>query len=100
MGILDSHVIESLKKYTPYFSIIFVSDGKIKMQEKKNKFCRKDNSKKHNEMDFGSWKLGINYLKNKQVENLILVNDSIIGPFEDIKKLIDGMKQKSLTFGG
>ena len=50
-------------------------------------------------MDLAKLEIRINYLKNKQVENLILVNDSIIGPFEDIKKLIDGMKQKSLTLG-
>ena len=51
-------------------------------------------------MDFGSWKLGLNYLKNKNVENLLLVNDSIIGPFTDIRKILDSMKNKNVDFWG
>ncbi len=49
-------------------------------------------------MDFGSWKLGLNFLKNKNVENLLLVNDSIIGPFIDIRKILDSMKNKKVDF--
>ena len=101
MGILDFHVIESLRKYSSQFSIVFVSDCKIKSKEKKKiDFVEKIISKEHNEMDFGSWKLGLNFLKNKNVENLLLVNDSIIGPFIDIRKILDSMKNKKVDFWG
>ena len=99
MGILDFHVTESLRKYSSQFSIVFVSDCKIKSKEKKKiDFVEKIISKEHNEMDFGSWKLGLNFLKNKNVENLLLVNDSIIGPFIDIRKILDSMKNKKVDF--
>ena len=40
MGILDFHTIESLRKYSSLFSIVFVSDCKIRNEDKKkNKFC-------------------------------------------------------------
>ena len=70
------------------------------MKKKKIDFVEKIISKEHNEMDFGSWKLGLNFLKNKKVENLLLVNDSIIGPFIDIKKILDRMKNKKIDFWG
>ena len=101
MGILDFHVTESLRKYSSQFSIVFVSDCKIKSKEKKKiDFVEKIIFKEHNEMDFGSWKLGLNFLKNKNVENLLLVNDSIIGPFIDIRKILDSMKNKKVDFWG
>ncbi len=101
MGILDFHIIESLKKYSSLFSIIFVSDCKIRNEDKKKiDFVEKIISKEHNEMDFGSWKLGLNFLRNKKVENLLLVNDSIVGPFIDIKEIVDKMKDKKVDFWG
>ena len=42
----------------------------------------------------------LEFLKNKNVENLLLVNDSIIGPFIDIKKILDRMKSKKVDFWG
>tara|TARA_X000000950_G_scaffold238996_1_gene291336 strand:+ start:639 stop:1589 length:951 start_codon:yes stop_codon:yes gene_type:complete len=101
MGMLDFHVIESLRKYSSQFSIVFVSDCKIKSEDKKKiDFVEKIISKEHNEMDFGSWKLGLNFLKNKNIENLLLVNDSIIGPFIDIREILDSMKNKKVDFWG
>lgn len=101
MGILDFHTIESLRKYSSLFSIVFVSDCKIRNEDKKKiNFVEKIISKEHNEMDFGSWKLGLNFLRNKKVENLLLVNDSIVGPFIEIKEIIDQMKEEKVDFWG
>lgn len=101
MGILDFHIIEALRKYSSLFSIVFVSDCKIKNKDKKKiNFVEKIISKEHSEMDFGSWKLGLEFLKNKNIENLLLVNDSIIGPFIDLKKIFDNMKNKKVDFWG
>ena len=101
MGILDFHIIESLRKYSALFSIVFVSDCRIRKEDKKKlNFVEKIISKEHNEMDFGSWKLGLEFLKNKNIENLLLVNDSIIGPFMDLKEIFDNMKNKKVDFWG
>ncbi len=101
MGILDFHVVEALRKYSSLFSIVFVSDCKMKNTEKKKiDFVEKIISKEHNEMDFGSWKLGLNFLRNKNVENLLLINDSVIGPFTDIKAILDDMKNREVDFWG
>ena len=42
----------------------------------------------------------IKFFKNKNVENLLLVNDSIIGPFIDIRKILDSMNNKNVDFWG
>ena len=86
MGIIDFHVIESLKNYNLFFSIIFVSNIKINEKEiMKINFVEKIIISDHKEMDFGSWKAGSKFLKKKRFENILLVNDSIIGPGKGIK---------------
>ena len=37
----------------------------------------------HDEMDFGSWKVGLEFIKKKK-ENILLINDSVIGPFMNL----------------
>ncbi len=101
MGIIDFHVIESLKNYNLFFSIIFVSNIKINEKEiMKINFVEKIIISDHKEMDFGSWKLGLNFLKRKRFENILLVNDSIIGPGKGIKNILDTMKNKKCDFWG
>ena len=71
MGIIDFHVVESLKNYNLFFSIIFVSNINIKEKEiRKINFVEKIIVSEHKEMDFGSWKLGLNFLKRKQCSHL------------------------------
>ena len=101
MGVIDFHVIESLKNYNLFFSIIFVSNVKINKKEiRKIDFVEKIIVSEHKEMDFGSWKLGLNFLKSKRYENILLVNDSIIGPVKGIKNILDTMKNKKCDFWG
>ncbi len=101
MGIIDFHVVESLKNYNLFFSIIFVSNINIKEKEiRKINFVEKIIVSEHKEMDFGSWKLGLNFLKRRRFENILLVNDSIIGPVKGIKNILDTMKRKKCDFWG
>ncbi len=101
MGIIDFHVIESLRKYNNFFSIIFVSNVKIKKDElDKISFVEKIIISDHQEMDFGSWKLGLEFLKPKKVDEILLVNDSIIGPTCSIQEILDKMSSKKCDFWG
>ena len=100
-GVIDFHVIESLKNYNLFFSIIFVSNIKIDQNQiQKINFVEKIIISEHKAMDFGSWKLGLNFIKKKKFENILLVNDSIIGPVGGIKNILDTMKNKKCDFWG
>ncbi len=101
MGIIDFHVIDALKNYNSFFSIVFVSNVKIHKDElKKISFVEKIIINEHKEMDFGSWKLGLNFLQKKKKENILLVNDSTIGPMDGIKAILKKMEHKKCDFWG
>ena len=100
-GIIDIHVLDSLKKFNKYFKIIFVSNVILAKNEKKKiKFVNHILEKEHQEKDFGSWKLGIDFIQNKKVNNLVLVNDSVIGPLQNFSKILSTMKKKKCDFWG
>ena len=87
-GCIDFHVLNSLHKYSKYFSIIFVSNIKLTENEKRKiSFVDHIIEDEHEEKDFGSWKIGLDYLKKKKVHNLVLTNDSIVGPYFKITEV-------------
>ena len=91
-GIIDFHVVDSLLKYNKFFKIIFVSNIKLgRLQKSKISFVTKIIENVVDEKDFGCWKVGINFLNKKKVKNLILTNDSVIGPYIDTSKIIPKM---------
>lgn len=101
MGIIDFHIIESLKKYSKFFTIIFVSNISIKKKEqKKISFVEKVIVSEHNEMDFGSWKVGLEFIKKKKKENILLINDSVIGPFMNLNLILENIKFQKCDFWG
>ena len=70
-GFIDFHVLNSLRKYIKCFKVIFVSNILLtETQKKKIFFVDHIIEDEHDEKDFGSWKIGLNYLKNKKVNNL------------------------------
>ena len=100
-GIIDFHVLDSLQKYCNSFKIIFVSNVILSEKEKKKiNFVRHIIEKEHNEKDFGSWKIGINFIKNKKINTLLLVNDSVIGPLKEFSEILSVMKKKECDFWG
>ena len=63
-----------------------------KNEQKKLSFVKKIIISEHNEMDFGSWKVGLEFIKKKKKENVLLLNDSIIGPFVNFKFILENTK--------
>ena len=66
-GFIDFHVLDSLLRYTKHFNIIFVSNVHLSENEKKKiSFVDHIIVDDHEEKDFGSWKIGIEYIKKKK----------------------------------
>lgn len=100
-GFIDFHVLDSLRRYIKYFKVIFVSNISLSKSEKKKiSFVDHIIVDEHEEKDFGSWKIGINYLKRKKVHNLLLTNDSIVGPYLKIPEIVNKIKNSKIDFWG
>ena len=100
-GFIDFHVLNSLREYIKFFKVIFVSNILLtETQKKKISFVDHIIEDEHEEKDFGSWKIGLNYLKNKKVNNLILTNDSIVGPYFEIPEILNNMNKIRIDFWG
>ncbi len=51
--------------------------------------------------DFGSWSIALQALPEIRFANeVVLVNDSLIGPFSNLKKILDAMKSSSFDITG
>ena len=99
---IDTHVINYLRKIKSYFSeILFISDQLIskKETEKVNLFSKVIQIK-HNEKDFGSWKRGLSKIDKNKFDEIYLLNDSVIGPIIDFKKIILKMDNIKSDFWG
>lgn len=97
-GIIHDYVLSYIKKLKVFCDkIIFIADNEVntKEQQKINKhvdFCL---FKRHGEYDFGSYKIGFNYLKKQEyftsINEIIFCNDSCfcIGSFNQCFKTMD-----------
>ena len=103
-NIIDDYVLIYLQNIKKFCSkIIFVSDGTLSHQEQQkiSKITNNIIAKKHQEYDFGSWKLGFNFLKEKYPQDftntnkLIFANDSCycISKFDSLFAQIDKMPE-------
>ncbi len=100
-GCIDFHVLNSLHKYSKYFNVIFVSNIKLSENEKRKiSFIDHIIIDEHEEKDFGSWKIGIDYLKKKKIHNLVLTNDSIVGPYFKISEIVNNIQKNKIDFWG
>ena len=104
-NIIDDYVIYYLKALKEVCeTIIFVSDCNLEASET----SKLDNiadfvlAQKHGEYDFGSYKRGFLFAKEKglQFEELLFVNDSCFGPFYPLKPIFDKMGNKKCDFWG
>lgn len=90
---VDDYVLFYLKSLFDYgCSINFVTTSDInqKEQEKLFPYCEKIIIRKNEGIDFGSYKCGIDAIKNiEKYEKLIIANDSVYGPLYPIKELIE-----------
>ena len=104
-AIVDDYVIyylKELKKITD--TIVFVSCCELSDNEiEKVKTITPDIiAKFHDEYDFGSYKRGFLYLKEKldEFNELIFANDSCYGPLYPLKNVFDKMEDQNCDFWG
>ncbi len=104
---IDEYVIfylKQLKSICKY--LIFVSDSNLQSSElqKIESIVDYSLSKKHGEYDFGSYKRGIEFARQKgllqEADNLILCNDSCYGPFYPLEQTMDEMNSRACDFWG
>ncbi len=100
-NIIDEYVVYYIKKLSEIGDVIFVSDNNLN-EDKKNKIKNltiKIIAKNHGEYDFGSYKIGINYLKNNNLLNnynwITICNDSVYGPFYELEPILKKMEEKN-----
>lgn len=90
------YYLRNLKKYSDF--IIFVADNSISEAEMQKLSGLADIAyfQKHGEYDFGSYKIGYNIAsKNgylEKIEQLTFANDSVVGPFGDLKDFFANSK--------
>lgn len=95
------HYLEQLKQVSDY--IIFVSTSKLNDSECFNlsQFCSRVIVRENIGHDFYSYKVGINAIENlKEVEQLILCNDSCFGPLFPLSDIFVQMTSKPADFWG
>jgi rhamnosyltransferase len=84
--------------------IIAVSNTEISTEDciKLNPFCKKIIVRKNKGRDFGAFKEGIlsNFEEIKQADNLILINDTILGSFVNFKEDFITFTKKDCDFWG
>ena len=97
------YYLKELKKVAD--NIIFVSDCNLPKEEldKLQDIVTKSIAYKHGEYDFGSYKRGYFYFKEKCFNNgdeLIFANDSCFGPFVPLNEIFKTMQDKNCDFWG
>lgn len=106
-NIIQDYVIyylQELKKIAE--TIVFVSDSDLpasELEKIKHIVCEAI-AYRHSEYDFGSYKRGFKYLEEQNLLNnadeLILANDSCIGPLYSLEKIWSEMNKKECDFWG
>ena len=104
-SIIDDYVIYYLKELKKISdTIVFVSCCNLadKEIEKLNGIASHVISEEHNEYDFGSYKRGFLYIKDKlnEYDELIFANDSCFGPFYPLAKIFSKMENENSDFWG
>lgn len=104
-AIIDDYVIYYLKELNKITdTIVFVSCCELSDNEiEKIKTITPDIiAQMHNEYDFGSYKRGFLYLKDKinEFDELIFANDSCYGPLYPLKSVFDKMENENCDFWG
>lgn len=104
---IEDYVVFYLKELNKIASkIVFVSDSDVdeKELEKIKPYTIKQIAKRHFEYDFGSYKRGVQFLKeNNLLENfdeLIFANDSTYAPLFDFKIMFEKMEKSNASFWG
>ncbi|MEI0532267.1 rhamnan synthesis F family protein [Brachyspira pilosicoli] len=101
-NIIDDYVVYFIKELKKIADIIYVSNCYFNEKElsKISNYCIATICEPHGESDWGSYKRGFRYSRISKLlfnyDYLILVNDSIYGPFYDLKHIVETMELKNL----
>ena len=100
------YVVYYIKELKKIADIIYVSDCDMldSELEKISPYCIHIINGRHGEYDFGSYKRGYLYAYKKNIlkdyDYLILCNDSLFGPFYDLKEIAEKMEKKDTDVWG
>lgn len=92
--VIEDYVLYLIEKLSAISHVYFLADNNIKAEEKEklSPYVQGAYGFHHGKYDFGSWQELINILgweKLAEYDELILINDSVIGPLYNIQILID-----------
>ena len=99
-NIIDDNTIFYLQKLSIIANIIFVSTSEKLNNNNISKLktlCNTVIIKENNGYDFGAWKSGLNILSENlfDYDELILCNDSVVGPLFDLEPISTKRKRKT-----
>ena len=102
-GVVEEYVYYYLKELQRAgFSIMFISTSELSTDcvERLSANCFMIVERENKCPDFGSWKLGLSLLEwGKGLDNILLANDSVFGPFHELGPIIASMKDKYDVWG-
>ncbi len=106
-GIIPEYLLYLLSKIKKTAdAIILIGDNPIKIDELKklSKLVNYTSFARHEEYDFGSYKRGIEFVAESidlhNVEELVLCNDSCVGPIFPVADMFAAMEEKNVDFWG
>ncbi|CRF35671.1 hypothetical protein BRSU_2795 [Brachyspira suanatina] len=101
-NIIDDYVVYYIKELKKVADIVYVCNCNMLESEldKISNYCIHIINGEHGEFDFGSYKRGFIYVRNNKIifdyDYLMLINDSVFGPFFDLKTIVENMEKKDL----
>lgn len=106
--IIPEYVVYYLKELSKIVdAIVFVADNGLKDHQEINKiidYVEFAQFGKHNTFDFGSYKIGFEYLKSNNllnnIDELYMTNDSCYGPINGFENVTSAMSKKQCDFWG
>ncbi|CRF35672.1 hypothetical protein BRSU_2796 [Brachyspira suanatina] len=105
-NIIDDYVVYYIKELKKVADIVYVSDCNMLESEldKISSYCIHIINGRHGEYDFGSYKRGYIYAEEQNIlkdyDYLMLINDSVFGPFFDLKTIVENMENKNSDVWG
>lgn len=107
-GVIDNTLLHYLRSLSVLGDIVLVMDCDISSDERK-KLNQVDNllyfkAERHKEYDFGSYKRGFQYARNKKIlkkyDWVYFVNDSVYGPLFDIEPILLDLESRGADLIG
>ena len=104
-GRIDDYVVYYLSKLSELdCEIVFVSTAEnldSTELEKIRHLCTQMIVRENIGYDFGSWKVGLGFVDDlRRFKSLILANDSVYGPLQDLRPVFEEMENRGLDFWG